>query len=191
MGIYSNIIKRAELQKLNTPDRLFKWMNENMEYAYKTINGDVSYDFDHMYPDYRLQSPMETFNSKVGVCWDQALFEQYVFNNIIHKECKLYYIIQKDNNFEPTHTFIFFKDKENWYYFENSYERIRGIYKITDEFDTFDFIIENMRKEQKDLGVRVFEVNKDFTKYSDNFTKNTDIISFMDFCESCELIYTK
>lgn len=188
MGIYSSIIKDRELYKLNTPEKLAKWMDENMDYGYKVVNGEISYDFEHFYPDYRLQSPIETFHSKVGVCWDQAIFEQYVFNKIIHKKSRFYYIVQ-DNPMSGTHTFIIYEDKGKKYYFENSYERIRGIYEVDDLQDIFDFIIENMRKEQKDKGVRVYEVNKDLTKFTNNFTENCDIISFMDFCESCKLLY--
>lgn len=187
MGIYSNILKYS---KLNTVDKLFKWMNKNMKYAYVTVDGEVSEDFDHMYPDYRLQSPEECFQSKVGVCWDQAIFEQFIFENIIHKKCKLYYIVQ-DNQNQSTHTFIFFEDKGKIYYFENSFENIRGIYEVEDIDKTFEFIIENMRKDKDDNGVEVYEVNKDINKYTKGFTEKTDIISFMEFCQSCKLIYYK
>ncbi len=189
MGIYSNILK---YKKLNTVDKLSKWMNENIKYTYATVDGEVSEDFDRMYPDYKLQSPDECFESKVGVCWDQAIFEQYIFDNILHKKCKLYYIIQRDNVAEQTHTFIFYKDKGKTYYFENSFENIRGIYEVKDMNDTFDFIIEKMRElQEKDKGVEVYEVNKSIEKFTNGFTEKTDIVSFMNFCESCKLIYYK
>ena len=61
--------------------------------------------------------------------------------------CKMFYIVQHDNDKEPTHTFVFYKDRGRWMYFENAFHRIKGIYYIKDNKDMFDYIIENMRKE--------------------------------------------
>ena len=184
-----NIIKNRGIYKLNTVEKLFKWMNENVEYGYMNKNGDIILYPDMLY-NYKLQSPFELYNSKVGVCWDQAVFEQYIFKNIIHKECKLYYITQ-DNKISGTHTFIFYKDNRKWYYFENSYQKIRGIYKIDNFKDMIQYIINNMREDYPDNAIKVYEVNKDISKFTNNFKNNTDPISFMDFCESCKLIYEK
>lgn len=194
-----NIIKESKnkliytkMKQLNTPEKLAKWMDENTNYAFRTKDGIVSYDFEHMFPEYRLQSPFEFFDSKVGVCWDQAVFEYFMFTNIIKRECKMFYIVQHDNAKEPTHTFVFYKDRGRWMYFENAFHRIKGIYYIKDNKDMFDYIIENMRKENPhDFSVEVFEINKDIRKYTNNFTVKTDIMSFMTFCQSCKRVYKK
>lgn len=143
----------------------------------------LSIDYNHLF---------EFFDSKVGVCWDQAVFEYFMFTNIIKRECKMFYIVQHDNDKEPTHTFVFYKDRGRWMYFENAFHRIKGIYYIKDDKDMFDYIIENMRKENPhDFGVEVFEINKDIREYTNNFTVKTDIMSFMTFCQSCKRVYKK
>lgn len=191
MGLYSNIIINAKMKQLNTVDKLSNWMDKNMKYAFVTVDKKISDDFDHMYPDYRLQSPIESFISKVGVCWDQAIFEKYMFNNIIHKKCKMYYIIQHDKECESTHTFIIYEDKNKKYYFENSFEKIRGVYEVNNLEDTFDFIIDKMRETKKDNNTEVFEINKSIESFTNNFTEKTDIVSFMNFCQSCKLVYKR
>lgn len=191
MGLYSNIIINAKMKQLNTVGKLSNWMDKNMKYAFVTVDKKISEDFDRMYPDYRLQSPIESFISKVGVCWDQAIFEKYMFNNIIRKKCKMYYIIQHDREYEPTHTFIIYEDKNKKYYFENSFEKIRGVYEVNKLEDTFNFIIDKMREMKKDNNTEVFEVNKSIESYTNNFTEKTDILSFMSFCESCKLVYKR
>ena len=75
---------------------------------------------------------------------------------------------------------------------ENAFHRIKGIYYIKDNKDMFDYIIENMRKENPhDFSVEVFEINKDISEYTNNFTVKTDIMSFMTFCQSCKRVYKK
>ena len=191
MGLYSNIIINAKMKQLNTVDKLSNWMDKNMKYAFVTVDKKISEDFDRMYPDYRLQSPIESFISKVGVCWDQAIFEKYIFNNIIRKKSKMYYIIQHDNDYEPTHTFIIYEDKNKKYYFENSFEKIRGVYEVNKLEETFDFIIDKMREMKKDNNTEVFEVDKNIESYTNNFTEKTDILSVMSFGESCKLVYKR
>lgn len=47
-------------------------MND-IKYGYLDINGNIHYVIDKDFESlYKLQSPGETLNNKVGVCWDQV-----------------------------------------------------------------------------------------------------------------------
>ena len=55
-------------------------MND-IKYGYLDINGNIHYVIDKDFESlYKLQSPGETFNNKVGVCWDQVELERYLFD---------------------------------------------------------------------------------------------------------------
>ena len=42
----------TKMKQLNTPEKLAKWMGENTDYAFRTKDGIVTYDFD-LFQDYR------------------------------------------------------------------------------------------------------------------------------------------
>lgn len=190
MGIFKNKKKPKSIDgiyKLNSPERLFNYMKDNAQYGYVNKDGDaILYDVNPK--DYRVQSPLDFYNTMVGTCWDQALFEKFIFDTVIRNECKLYYIVQ-DNLNCTTHTFIIFKYRNKFYYMENAFERIKGMYYFKTKEEIFDFVISEMRKDNVDNGVEVYEINKDYNTYSKNYTTKTDCSSFMSFCESCELVY--
>ena len=53
---------------------------EEIEYGYKDVNNKYHNSIDNNFSDtYKLQSPSETEESKLGVCWDQVEYERYLF----------------------------------------------------------------------------------------------------------------
>ena len=80
-------------------------MND-IKYGYLDINGNIHFDIDEDFESlYTLQSPGETLNNKVGVCWDQVELERYLFDK---KNIKFntYFIVYYSDNICPTHTFL-------------------------------------------------------------------------------------
>jgi hypothetical protein len=126
------------LNTIKTPNDLLTWMNKNIEYGYVSKSNskitDMSSGID-FYNNYKLQTPNELFKSRLGVCWDQAEFQRYIFNNM-RLENKVIYIVRNDPPDYPTHTFSIYKKGNSYWWFENSFEKYRGIhgsYKNLDE----------------------------------------------------------
>ena len=72
-------------------------MND-IKYGYLDINGNIHYVIDKDFGSlYKLQSPGETLNNKVGVCWDQVELERYLFDK---KNIKFntYFIVYYSDN---------------------------------------------------------------------------------------------
>ena len=64
----------------------------NINYGYLDINSNVHNSVDDKFSElYRLQSPNEILNNKVGVCWDQVELERYLFSQK-NVEFKTYFI---------------------------------------------------------------------------------------------------
>ena len=107
-------------------------MND-IKYGYLDINGNIHYVIDKDFGSlYKLQSPGETLNNKVGVCWDQVELERYLFDK---KNIKFntYFIVYYSDNICPTHTFLIYKIDNDYYWFEHSWEKYRGIRKYSSE----------------------------------------------------------
>jgi hypothetical protein len=166
------LIEQQLLLSFKTPEQLAKWMNHSLQYGFRDKYGKIRLDVDNMYPDYRLQSPQQLYQSKTGVCWDQVEFERYFFEkwDIPYKTI---YIEQK-NTMSSTHTFLIYRQNDNWYWFENSFEKVRGIhgpFKRISEIITK--VYSAMLEYDKDHGYVVYEYPK--PKYG------IDIMTFMKF----------
>jgi len=110
---------------VKTPEGLSSWMKRNLKYGYVNAKGEVSFDFESIGVDYRLQSPNQIIHSKVEVCWGQAQLEREILN-ILGISNRCYYI--ETNPMEMTHTFVVFDSDKGIYWFENSFEEHHGIH---------------------------------------------------------------
>ena len=95
----------------------YGWIDKNHN---KHIN-----DYETFASDYILQSPEEVIQSSLGVCWDQVELERYYFKDNINT----YFIVNYDNNENPTHTFLTYQKDNKYYWFEHSFELYRGIHE--------------------------------------------------------------
>lgn len=107
---------------------LFDWMTKNITYGWlgkdkKIYVGDKYFDT-HFWSQYQLMLPQEVFTHKLGVCWDQVMFSNWVFETL-DIEYKLIFIQQFKIS---THTFLIYKEGNKWTYFETSFEKFRGIH---------------------------------------------------------------
>jgi len=167
-----------KLNNLYTPQKLLSYMNKNINYGYLKKDGHIEENnYNDFYYNYKLQSPEELYKNKVGVCWDQVELERYVFENKIHLSCKTYYIIC-NNKESTTHTFLVYVYQDDLYYFENSFEKYRGIYKFKDINSIIKFIIKNMKNAEKNKKYNEFKVY--------GYEKPEYGIGAKEFMEHCE-----
>ena len=146
--------------KFNSPKELFNFMSENIEYGMIGIDGKrytIPNDLDIVFDLYQLQSPEQFYKNRVGVCWDQTQFERYIFKNWNYN-FKTYYI-ELDDKEQSTHTFLVYEDNSKFYYFENSYEKIRGIWESDSIDDIFNFVLKNMFEDDKEYNYKIYEYN--------------------------------
>lgn len=134
MKLRNVMIESSNKIKFKTPQELLKWMSKNISYGYMKKDGSVykgsldnSNDKNDYYNEYILQSPQELEKNKYGVCWDQTEFERYHFNKMGVKNEIIYCIHDVKPNY-PTHTFAIITLEDGLYWFENSWEKYRGIH---------------------------------------------------------------
>ena len=180
------------LPQIDTPKKLWQWMGKNIEYAYMTDKGHMSRNWDKMFPDYRLETPYQVVENEYGVCWDQSHMEQEWFTQR-SIECRIVYFELDMGPGRPSHTFAIFKDKSDWYYFENSFSVMRTVEKIanfknlvthiidkTIEFQIKDGNIDECVKENTFLCMM-----KDFPPFG------ADVVGYMNWCHGHPNIFGK
>ena len=134
-------------------------MND-IKYGYLDINGNIHYVIDKDFESsYKLQSPGETLNNKVGVCWDQVELERYLFDK---KNIKFntYFIVYYSDNICPTHTFLIYKIDNDYYWFEHSWEKYRGIRKYSAENSALNDIKEKFINDELNNNYDELEIHK-------------------------------
>lgn len=166
-----------DLSTLDTPEKLLEYMSNNIEYGYLTRRGKIELeDYSDFYHQYRLQSPRQVVENRVGVCWDQVELERYIFSKYIKLPFETYYIVC-NNRERGTHTFLIYKKDGKSYYFENSYEKFRGIKEFNNTKDIIKYV-----------GANVLADNPDATSYETfKYNKPRDgssVQQFMDYCEN-------
>jgi hypothetical protein len=127
------------LEKLKTPDQLLDYMNSRITYGW--IGKDNGKLYSPKYEgwgvgeqpnDYFLQTPEELLSSKHGLCWDQTELERLWFskNNFEFKTFIAMFSERDISQKNPAHTFLTYKNKDKWYWFENAFGDYKGIHEF-------------------------------------------------------------
>lgn len=109
----------------------YKIMNlmSDVEYGWLDKKSKKHNKVDESYAEnYKLQSPNEVINNKVGVCWDQVELERYYFKETNYN-IKTYFLVHYDNDKCPSHTFLVYEKNNKFYWFEHSWLKYQGIHK--------------------------------------------------------------
>ena len=160
----------------------FEIMNlmNKIEYGWIDKNNNKHNIIDETYSNnYILQSPKEIIKNKIGVCWDQVELERYYFKGN-DWNIKTYFLVHYDKNKCPTHTFLTFEKDNKYYWFEHSWEKLKGIH----EYDS----IKKLLLDIKNKFIR-YELNNQYTKENlalYEYKKPKYHITVQEFYHHCE-----
>lgn len=122
------------MDNIKTPEELLDYMSNSINYGYLGKNGRVYHyddsDFDlDWHEQYILENSSDLINNLYGNCWDQVEFERDWFLNNGYEIKTIYEMVKLDydNNY-PSHSFLIYKDNDNWCWFENADFNNRGIH---------------------------------------------------------------
>lgn len=158
---------------------------KSINYGYLDIRGIVHNEVDDDFANiYKLETPDEVLKNKVGVCWDQVELERYLFSKE-DIEFKTYFIIHYDNDKCPTHTFLIYKDKDKYCWFEHAFEKYSGIKSYNSEIEAINdvknkFICDELDNNYEDDNLCIYEYSK--PKYE------LSVLEFINHCESGKII---
>ena len=157
-------------------------MNElnKIEYGWIDKNNNKYNEVNNLFSDnYILQSPEQVIKNKIGICWDQTELERHLFEkeNI---DFNTYFIEYFNNQNNPAHTFLIYKENNKYYWFEHSYKIFRGIH----EFNTEQEALKNIKEKfiKAELNENYNPMNLCIYKYA----KPKYGISCIEFYKHCE-----
>ena len=111
----------------DTPEQLIQLMS-NIRYT----------EFD------KLMSPLEVLLTTHGSCHDQVMLElQELYDMGYDAKAKFIMAVDENGQGLETHSFVYYGDNNKWYWFENAWEDMQGIYKFDGYHDMLDTIMED------------------------------------------------
>lgn len=153
---------------------------DSISYGWKDTKDTIHYKVDETFSgSYILQSPEETINSNVGVCWDQVELERFLFEKT-QLSYKTYFIVYYDNDKCPTHTFLTYEKNNKVYWFEHSWSKYKGIH----EYNNINELLKDIK--QKFINT---ELNNSYNKMNlviYEYTKPKYGINVSEFYKHCE-----
>lgn len=90
-----------------------------------------------------LMSPKEVLNTLSGSCHDQVMLEmQELTEQGLSPKAKFLMAVDKDGIGGETHSFVYYADAPDIFWFENAWEDYRGINDFITEDEMLNFIID-------------------------------------------------
>lgn len=111
--------------KVASPESLLRWM-DCIQYGWMNAEYEKHTEFgDEFSENFSLLLPQEVYQHKIGTCWEQTIFANYIFDHQFHFSHKMIFMQQYRTS---THTFLIFKQRKKWYHFEHALENLKGIH---------------------------------------------------------------
>ena len=150
------------MNTIRTPEELLNFMSYNINYGYLGKNGRVYHyddpDFnDDWFDEYVLENSNDLANNLYGNCWDQVEFERDWFLKNGYEVLTVYEMVNLDyDNDYPSHSFLIYKDNDEWCWFENADFNNRGIHR----YNSYDELLSDQYKKYLEF-LKTFNIKDD------------------------------
>ena len=113
----------------------------------------------------KLKTPKELIETKSGSCHDQTAFELYILKRLGIKSGALFFLEynSKTNQGGMTHSFAYYIDNNQYYWFENAWDDFRGIHKFS-SLSEIKKVILSMHKNKKFGNIKTYD-NIEFSSF--------------------------
>ena len=150
------------MNTIRTPEELLNFMSYNINYGYLGKNGRVYHyddsDFnDDWFDEYVLENSNDLSKNLYGNCWDQVEFERDWFLKNGYEVKTIYEMVNLDyDNDYPSHSFLIYKDNDEWCWFENADFNNRGIHR----YNSYDELLSDQYKKYLEF-LKTFNIKDD------------------------------
>ena len=157
-------------------------------YGYMDIEGNrrnkIANDFAK---NYITRSPEEVRENGYGICFDQVEVARQYFESL-GVECKTYFLVYYDNKTNPCHTFLVYKDGEEYVWYEHAWQDIGEIhYTPNGRYYSLENLLQRVRSMYvgpiKQKGNKEI-IPQNYCLYE--YTKPSYGLSVLDFYKHCE-----
>lgn len=114
-------MKEIEMFYETIKDVKYGWYDKNKELHTSIKNANFG-------KDYRMQDYYNILKNKYAICWEMCELERAFFKKTNYSYKVVFAYLTKNHKY-PCHTFLIFEYQHNYYWFEASWERMKGIRK--------------------------------------------------------------
>lgn len=129
-----------------TPQALWEWMHDNIQY-------------DHTLADWKLKTAAELYMGKKGNCHDQSYFASFILHSWGYPNWQLYFVEFSDSSEQGgnSHTLTYYKEGEQYYWFENAWEDQAGIHGPYSSKEEIKQAVMDVYKNDNDINSHKFD----------------------------------
>ena len=125
-------------------DRIKKLYNklDKIEYGFYDKKNNLHKKIDSRFflENYRMQDINKIIDNKYAIFWELCEYERMNFKKFGYPFIVIFAIL-KNLKHKPCHTFLIFKYEENYYWFESSWKKMKGIKK----YDSLKSILDDVK----------------------------------------------
>lgn len=122
-----------EFLTLNIED-LFNYILKEIRYGWIDTKKIEHFEDNNDDREYYLQTPEETFDRKIGICWDRCELLRYYFEKNEYNFKTYFIYLYINDNYCPSHSFLVFEKNNQYIWIEPSLSLItRGIHYYKSE----------------------------------------------------------
>lgn len=119
---------------------------EGIEYGWSDINNNTYQTLDKGFKkNYVLATPDEVLKNSLGTCYDIVELERAYFKQLGIK-VNTYFMIYYESKKVYTHTFVVYEENEKFYWFEYSWNKVKGIHEYMSLYDLLKDVREKFKK---------------------------------------------
>lgn len=140
---------------------------EEIKYGWLDINNNIhTGDMNQIANCYRVSSPEEVLKNKIGTCFDQVELERELLKG--EKELVSYAVYTN----HMVHTFITFRNTDEYIYFEHSSPKLKGTYSFKEKTELLKFVVYGFMsnhkiKDKNRVSLIQYEKLKQWTTFSE------------------------
>lgn len=124
-------------------DSLYSY-TRNITYGWMDSKGKKHFCSNNDDLEYHLQTPEETLERNIAICWDQVELLRYYFEKKKYQDINTYLIYMYiTDDYCPSHSIITYKENNNYIWFSPDFSKdMGGIFKYQSEQE----LIEDLKK---------------------------------------------
>lgn len=122
---------------------VYNYLKNEIEYGYVDNNGNKHFSSNRDDLNYHLQTPSETLDRKIAICWDKTEVLRYYFEYNNYEVHTYFIYLYINDNYCPSHSIIAYKRENKYIWFEpNKPINFEGIY----EYETEEELINDLER---------------------------------------------
>ena len=163
---------------------------DKINYGYLSKSGKVYLNNDgDWYLEYILENTSDILITMTGNCFDQTELERDWFTKNNYYVETYFEMVNLDyENIYPTHSFLIYKNNNNWYLFEHADYENKGIYEFASKEELLRFQMNNYTFYLKTFNISDLKLSRVILRKFERPKEHINAKEYLDYVINSEIV---